>query len=105
MPHDDEQRSVTTTRLELFATILLISVTVIVGGLTVWDRVNAQPAEVVRQEPPAPPTLPDEARVRARSGTGPRSGPFRTGLERPDPWPLPIGARSVPLREGPTRLL
>ncbi len=52
-----EWGSQATARFELGATMLLIGVTVLVGSVTVWDRINAHTAQVDRREPPAP-TLP-----------------------------------------------
>lgn len=46
-----------TKRLELSATILLIVVLLLVGGVIVWDRLNPQPAQAARREP-APPKDP-----------------------------------------------
>jgi protein-disulfide isomerase len=49
-----ERRSGLSARLELLATILLIVVTVLVGGLTIWDRLHPQPARAAGPEPALP---------------------------------------------------
>jgi protein-disulfide isomerase len=51
--NDDDRRSLAAARLERVATILLIAVTALVGGVTVWDRVQGQPTRVAGQELPA----------------------------------------------------
>ena len=58
MNTEDERRSRLTARLEFIATVLLIIVALLVGGLTVWERMNPQPAEAARQAAPQPPPLP-----------------------------------------------
>jgi protein-disulfide isomerase len=55
--HTSTQRSPWTARLELAATLLLIVVALLVGGLTVWDRLNpaaAQPQPDLRPQAPLP---------------------------------------------------
>lgn len=62
MPNSNESRWISAAGLERSATILLIVVTVVVGGLTVWDRLKAQAAEQAPQasaQAPSGPTPKD----------------------------------------------
>jgi hypothetical protein len=54
MNTSNERRSPVAARLELSATILLIVVALLVGGLTVWDRVYPPAARAAPSEPPLP---------------------------------------------------
>jgi len=66
MNTSSERRSLLTARLELSATILLIVVALLVGGLTVWDRVHPQAGRAAIPEPPLPtdPVSIDDAPIR-----------------------------------------
>lgn len=45
-------------RLELAAPVLLIVVALVVGGITVWDRLSPQPTHAAGVRPPSPPPPP-----------------------------------------------
>ena len=58
MNTENDRRSPLTARLELLATILLIVVALLVGIVTVWDRMYPQPTQAAGQSYPTPSTSP-----------------------------------------------
>ena len=69
-----ERGSRLTARLELSATVLLIVVALLVGGITAWDRLSPRPTQAagLRPPPPAPPE--DPISVEGAPTLGDRNG-------------------------------
>ena len=62
-----------TARLELSATILLIVVALLVGGITVWDRLSPQPTQAAGVRPPSPPPPQDPISIEGAPILGDRN--------------------------------